>query len=47
MNLICFIADVLINAPLGVGYFDNRHPAGVFSNPAPPTHFSELPNSFC
>ena len=33
MNLICFIADVLINAPLGVGYFDNRHPAGVFPNP--------------
>ena len=53
MNLICFIADVLINAPLGVGYFDNRHPAGVFPNPAPaqltfpscPTRFAELPDS--
>ena len=35
MNLICFIADVLIKAPLSIVYFDNRHPAGVFPNPAP------------
>lgn len=24
------ITNLFINAPLGVGYFDNRHPAGVF-----------------
>lgn len=22
--------NLFINAPLGIGYFDNRHPAGVF-----------------
>ena len=27
-----FIINLFINAPLGVGYFDNRHPAGVFPN---------------
>ncbi len=34
MKLIYFviIGNVLINAPLGVKYFDNRHPAGVFPN---------------
>ena len=26
------ITNVLINAPLGVEYFDNRHPAGAFPN---------------
>ena len=26
------VYNVLINAPLGVKYFDNRHPAGVFPN---------------
>lgn len=24
--------NLFINTPLGVGYFDNRHPAGVFPN---------------
>lgn len=24
--------NLFINAPLGVGYFDNRHPAGVFTD---------------
>ena len=24
--------NLFINAPLGVGYFDNRHSAGVFPN---------------
>lgn len=34
MNLVTnlIIINVLINAPLGVKYFDNRHPAGVFPN---------------
>ena len=25
-----FIINLFINAPLGIGYFDNRHPVGVF-----------------
>lgn len=34
MKLIYFviIGNLFINAPLGVGYFDNRHPVGVFPN---------------
>ena len=32
MNLVTnlIIINLFINAPLGIGYFDNRHPAGVF-----------------
>ncbi len=26
------VYNLFINTPLGVGYFDNRHPAGVFPN---------------
>lgn len=28
--MILIVANLFINTPLGVGYFDNRHPAGVF-----------------
>ena len=31
ISIICtIVSNLFINTPLGVGYFDNRHPAGVF-----------------
>ena len=34
MKLIYFviIGNLFINTPVGIGYFDNRHLAGVFPN---------------
>ena len=51
MNLICFIADVLINAPSGIGYSVNPAPANSLFRVAQlvllscPTRRAELPNS--
>ena len=47
------VANVLINAPLGVGYFDNRRPAGASHAPKirkeskkPPCGWQKLQKNF-